>query len=145
MSYIFLALFISFLWGLQPVVHKLLLQKFDLITILFISTFVQIILVLIVALTRKQNVLSDLKVITFSDVCIITTLSAFTVFLTNVIYLSVLKNHDSSIISALIYSCPVFTLLISYFFLKERLDIYGLLGVFSIILGVVFISQNRKS
>jgi uncharacterized membrane protein len=145
MSYIFLALFISFLWGLQPVVHKLLLQKLDLITILFISTFVQIILVLIVALTRKQNVLSDLKVITFSDVCIITTLSAFTVFLTNVIYLSVLKNHDSSIISALIYSCPVFTLLISYFFLKERLDIYGLLGVFSIILGVVFISQNRKS
>jgi len=144
MSYIFLALFISFLWGLQPVVHKQLLQKLDLITILLISTFVNFSLVVIVALVQKQKILSDLKIITFSDVSIIAAVSAFTVFLSNIIYLYVLKSHESSIISALIYSSPVFTLLISYFYLRERLHVYGFLGVCSIILGVILIAQNHQ-
>jgi len=145
MSYIFLALFISFLWGLQPVVHKQLLQKLDLITILLISTFVNFSLVVIVALVQKQKILSDLKKITFSDVSIIAAVSAFTVFLSNIIYLYVLKSHESSIISALIYSSPVFTLLISYFYLRERLHVYGFLGVCSIILGVILIAQNNPT
>jgi drug/metabolite transporter (DMT)-like permease len=145
MSYIFLALFVSFLWGLQTVIHKQLLQKLDFITILFISTFVNFSLVVIVALVQKQKILSDLKIITFSDISIIAAVSAFTVFLSNIIYLYVLKSHESSIISALIYSSPVFTLLISYFFLRERLDVYGFLGVCSIILGVILIAQNNPT
>ncbi len=59
-------------------------------------------------------------------------------------YYYILKNHESSIISALIYSSPVFTLIIAYIFLKERLDIYGISGIFFMILGVILVSNNNK-
>jgi drug/metabolite transporter (DMT)-like permease len=71
-------------------------------------------------------------------------LSVFTIFMANMIYYYILKNHDSSIISALIYSSPVFTLIIAHLFLKERLDIYGVSGIFAIIIGVILISQNKS-
>jgi len=79
------------------------------------------------------------------DIGILIMLPIFTVFLANVLYYNVLKNHESSIISALIYSSPVFTLIIAYLFLKERLDIYGLSGVLAIILGVILIAMNNES
>jgi drug/metabolite transporter (DMT)-like permease len=59
-------------------------------------------------------------------------------------YYYILKNHESSIISALVYSSPVFTLIIAYIFLKERLDIYGISGIFLMILGVILVSNNNK-
>jgi drug/metabolite transporter (DMT)-like permease len=59
-------------------------------------------------------------------------------------YYYILKNHESSIISALVYSSHVFTLIIAYIFLKERLDIYGISGIFLMILGVILVSNNNK-
>jgi drug/metabolite transporter (DMT)-like permease len=66
------------------------------------------------------------------------------IFLANMMYYYILKNHESSIISALVYSSPVFTLIIAYIFLKERLDIYGISGIFLMILGVILVSNNNK-
>lgn len=60
-------------------------------------------------------------------------------------YYYILKDHETSIISALIYSSPVFTLVIAYLFLKERLDIYGFSGILAIIVGVILVSQNNQS
>jgi drug/metabolite transporter (DMT)-like permease len=53
-----------------------------------------------------------------------------------------LKKHDSYIISALIYSSPIFTLLLACLFLNEQITYYGLLGVLFIVVGVGFISTN---
>ena len=76
---------------------------------------------------------------------ILVALSIFTAFLANIMYYYILKDHELSIISALIYSSPVFTLVIAYLFLKERLDIYGFSGIMAIIVGVILISQNNQS
>ena len=43
-----------------------------------------------------------------------------TAFLANLLYLMVLKKNQSYIVSALIYSSPVFMFLIAWLFLKEK-------------------------
>lgn len=133
-----------FFMGTQPVIHKYLLNKFNFVTIMFISTLIYFGLVITLALTRHKEVYRDWLMMTPMDIGILILLPIFTVFLANLIYYNLLKIHESSIISALIYSSPVFTLLIAYLFLKERLDIYGLSGVCAIILGVMLIAMNNE-
>ena len=145
MEYIFVALFVSLLWGIQPVLHKLLLSKYKPITILVISSFLYYYLIAMVAFARNGDVKNDLKNMTRRDILIILSIGLFSGFIGNMLYLYVLKDHNTSIISALIYSSPVFTLIISYLFLKEKLNMYGLLGVITIIIGVILVSLNEKS
>lgn len=145
MEYIFVALFVSLLWGIQPVVHKLLLNKYKPITILIISSFLYFYLIAMVAFSRNGDVSNDLKNMTTRDVLMILSIGLFSGFIGNMLYLYVLKDHNTSIISALIYSSPVFTLIISYLFLKERLNMYGILGIITIIIGVVLVSLNENS
>jgi drug/metabolite transporter (DMT)-like permease len=59
-------------------------------------------------------------------------------------YYYTLKDNETSIISALIYSSPIFTLIFSYLYFKERLDIYGISGILAIIIGVILVSQNNQ-
>jgi drug/metabolite transporter (DMT)-like permease len=145
MEYIFVALFVSLLWGIQPVLHKLLLSKYKPITILIISSFLYFYLIAMVAFARNADVKNDLDNITRRDILIILSIGLFSGFIGNMLYLYVLKDHNTSIISALIYSSPVFTLIISYLFLNEKLNMYGLLGVITIIIGVILVSLNEKS
>ena len=142
--YIFIAIFISFLWGIQPIVHKHLLNRYNFITIMLISTIVNFSLILAVSITRNKEILADMNKLTFRDLFILVLVSSFTIFLANMMYYYILKNHESSIISALVYSSPVFTLIIAYIFFKERLDIYGVSGILLMIFGVILVSNNNK-
>jgi len=144
-GYIFAALFVSFLWGLMPVVHKHLLNKFNQITVMVIQSVIYCSLIIFLGLTRKDEIVEDMKKMSVRDASILVTLTVFCAFFANIIYYYLLKNHESSIISALIYSSPVFTLILAYLFLKERLDIFGISGILSMILGVILIAQNNSS
>jgi len=143
--YIVIALAISFLWGTQPVIHKHLLKKFTPITLMLVSSIVYFALLIVTSVIKNKEVIADFEKMTAKDLGILVALSIFTTFLANIMYYYILKDHESSIISALIYSSPVFTLAIAYLFLKERLDIYGVSGVMAIIVGVILISQNNQS
>jgi len=143
-NYIFLALVTAFCWGLQTVLYKHLLEKFNGITIMLFTSFVFLIYVIILAAINKKIIQSDMNKFTNNDLSILLGLSPFIIFITNVIYHYVLKDHNSSIIAALIYSSPVFTLIISYLYLNERLNKNGLFGIISIMIGIIFISQNNK-
>jgi len=143
-NYILLALINSFLWGISPVLHKYLLTKYNWITLLFFSGVVYFILVSILSLLKSKELISDLNKISGRDALVMISLPLLTLFIAQVIYFYILKDNKSSIISALICSSPFFTLIFAYLFLKERLDIYGISGIFAIVMGVVLISQNNK-
>jgi transporter family protein len=143
-AYILIALFISFLWGIHPIVHKHLLNKYNAVTIMLVSTIVNFSLVIVLSITKKKDILLDTNKITAKDLFIMIGISGFTIFLTNVMYYYILKDNETSIISALIYSSPIFTLIFSYLYFKERLDIYGISGILAIIIGVILVSQNNQ-
>jgi len=140
--YIFIALLVSLLWGAHPVVTKYLLSKYSVITLLLFSSAVYFYFIATVAIFRNKELTNDLNKMTPNDALILISLAFFAVFMANSLYYYILKDNSSSIVSALIFSAPAFTLVLSYLFLKESIRLYGLLGILSIILGVVLISQN---
>ena len=140
--YLLTALFISLLWGIHPVVMKYLLGKYSPTTLLLFSSGVYFFCVAAFVMFRKKELNDDLKKMSLNDTFTIFALPFFAVFIANSLYYYVLKENSSSITSALIFSAPAFTLIISYLFLKEKLSLYGLIGIISIIIGVIFISQN---
>jgi drug/metabolite transporter (DMT)-like permease len=63
-------------------------------------------------------------------------------FLANYLYFHVVQKHASYVVSALIFSSPFFTFVISYLFLKEDMTWMSVLGVFFIIVGIVLLGVS---
>ena len=141
-QYILIALFISLCWGIVPVAHKSILTHISPITIMLLSVFIYAFLIIIYAALNTKVIYKDMYNISKTDIIVILFSSGIAAFFGNVLYFNILKNHDSSIISALIYSCPMFTLIIAYLFLKERINTIGIVGILCIVLGVICISMN---
>jgi drug/metabolite transporter (DMT)-like permease len=143
-QYILIALFISLCWGIVPVAHKSILYLSP-ITIMLFSAFIYTFLIIIYASFNKKIIYKDIHNISKKDIIIIIFSSAIAAFFGNVLYFKILKNHDSSIISALIYSSPIFTLIIAYLFFKERINPIGIIGILSIVFGVICIAMNNAT
>lgn len=109
------------------------------------SSAVNFSLIVLLAITRIKEVTTDINKLTPRDILLIVGISVFAIFMANIIYYYILKDHESSIISALIYSSPVFTLILASLFLEEKVDSYGISGIIAVIIGIILISQNNKS
>ena len=144
-EYIWIALLVSFLWGIAPVIHKHLMNRSSFVTIMVLSNFVYVFCICIFAYYNRAIIIKEFPKLNMYDFILITFTAMFTAFFANLLYFYVLKDHESSLISALIYSSPIFTLLIAYFFLRESIDIYGLSGIIFIVIGVIFISMNDSN
>jgi drug/metabolite transporter (DMT)-like permease len=140
--YLFCGIIVSFFWGLLPVIHKHLLKNISGLSIMFFSSLFYFIAICLFTLYNQKIIMKDFKKMTIYNYIWIFIAAIFCLFVANLLYYYILKKNNSSAISALIYSCPIFTLLIAYFFLKEEIDTYGLLGIFFVILGIIFISLN---
>lgn len=140
--YILLALFIGFLGGLGPVIHKTLLNKYNPVTMLILSSIFYTSCALIYASWNAEHIISDIRKITQIDLITIGLTVILTGFLANLLYYKVLQKHDSHIIVALMNTCPFFTLILAYLFLKEKVKLYGIIGVFFILIGVFCLAHN---
>jgi drug/metabolite transporter (DMT)-like permease len=141
---VFLALIIAFLLGIQPVVHKHLLGKYNAITIMIVTVIVYFFLVAIVSIVQRKYIRRDMQRMPIHDLWIMVALAVFTVFVVNMLYYYVLKDHSPPIVSSLIYAAPFFTLVFSYLFLKERLNVYGVTGIIVMVIGILLIMQNER-
>ena len=143
--YIFLALFIAFIWGAQTVIHKHLLKRLSGTTIMLISTFLFLFIILFISYFERERIHYDLVNLTNTDFILLVILLTLMSLFSRIIYYDILKRHESSLISSIICCAPLFTLLIAYLFLEERIKIQGILGVISIVIGVILISYNHSS
>lgn len=141
-SYILIALFVGFLWGFSSVIHKLLLNKYSPVSLLIISSVFYFSCVIIYFCNNTELVLRDLYRISHRDMFIVAMNAIVTGFLANRLYLDVLQKQDSYIITALISTSPLFTLILAYLLLKEKIKFYGVLGVFLIVIGTVCLAYN---
>lgn len=142
--YIWIALFISFLWGIQNVIHKNLLDHISGLSLMFYSTIIYAVLITITAYYNKSIMIKDFKKINLRIVSILFFTTVFTLYLTNILYYYILKSHETSIISALVYSAPAFTVIFAYLFLNEKLSLCGLMGIICIIIGTILINIDNK-
>jgi len=137
-----LTIFGAFLWGVAPVVHKFLLGNYNQITIMIMISLIYFLCLLCCLPFFYKTVHKDLSKITVSDSVLFLFAGVVVLFLGNVIYYYVLKDNDSHIISALNSCAPFFTLILAFILLREKINIFGLLGTIFIVIGVIFISFN---
>ena len=140
-----IALFVSFLWGVVPVIHKFLLHEVHFSVVLVISSVAYITCAMGFAAYNWKELRPRLHYVSATNIAIIVATSAITGFLANLLYLYILKDNESYIVSALIYSSPVFTLLLAYVVLHERMNVLGVVGVLLIVAGVAAIAYNEAS
>ena len=134
------ALFVAFLWGLSPVIHKALLTKIDPIVIIVVGGAFYFSMVIGFALWNWKKVRESSVALTSTQLWMLALSSIVAGFGANLIYLYALRQEKSHIISALIYSSPAFSLIFAYLFLKETITLASFTGVILIVAGVVLLS-----
>lgn len=143
-KFIFLAIFVSFLWGYTPIILKYLLTKFDKVTVIITEGILYLIFLFFIIFWKNDIYLKDLKKFTYFDLGLFFLTAIIGGFLANLLYIFLLQDNDSYIITALVSISPFFTLILAYLFTKEKITIYGVLGTIFIVFGILLISYNEK-
>jgi len=142
---IVIAIFISILWGLNPILIKHIFKDVDLIMYLFYSNIFYFLCSLIFSLYYWNHIKTNIKIKSRSLFYIAINMIIL-VFITNLLYAYILDIHSkSSIISAVVYSAPLYSLIFAYFILNEKLSAYSIFGIFFIVTGLIliFVSSNK--
>ena len=144
MKYLAEGLFIAFCWGALGVVNKYVLNHLESSTVFILSGIVYFVLLIGLLLYNKNTFDKDLQKITrFQSFCIIAS-AIFLIFLPNFLYYYFLKRTKASIITAIAYSAPVFTLLLAHLFLNERIKGLSVFGIILVTLGIGLISYEEN-
>lgn len=139
-----IAIFISILWGLNPILIKYIFKDVDLIIYLFYSNIFYFICSLIFSLYYWKHIKKNARIKSRSLLYIAINMIIL-VFITNLLYAYLLDIHaKSSIVSAVVYSAPLYSILFAYFILNEKLNISSIFGIFLIVTGLIIITLSSN-
>lgn len=137
-------------FGILPVLYKsLLLLNVDSITILFLTKLL-IAFFCIILLLNSDNykiIEKDLKNITSNNtilfkVSILVFLAGFVYFYGQYNYILLFKNTQTNISTIIIACYPVITILLSYYYFNEKINLNQFIGILLIFGGLTFIAYK---
>ena len=145
MNVIFLTFLVALLWGISPIVVKYGLNKnINVNTIFFINTLIYMVCGGLYAFMKKSDIQDDLTTSNVYVLLLLTINAFFAVFVANTIYYLLIQSNNTAIVTALSYSSPIFTVILSYFLLEEKMTLQTFLGIIMIYCGILIISFSDK-
>jgi drug/metabolite transporter (DMT)-like permease len=111
-------------------------------TILVLDGILYFLVLLLFGYKYYDKIIKDIPKIDAIDASLMFFTAVITGLMGNLIYMLLLEGHDSYIITALVSISPFFTLVLAYFFTKEKITIWGLMGTVLIVAGILMISYN---
>ena len=148
-SFIFLALFVALLWAIAPILHKIAFKSgITPPTMMFVGSIFYFICMIGYSVAHRHTLQKEVKMLNIKAVAIIATASILTAFIANLVSLALIKRHVSYVVTAITFCSPIFTLILGYLVLKERVTILGVVGVLLVVCGILclaFTSNNEKS
>lgn len=133
------SLFVAFLLGLIPVVHKYVLRTVDPNVIMVVGGTAYFIVLMVFAAYHWKDMLPQIQTLDTKEWVFITFAAVAMNFVARLLYLYILKDNESYIVSALIYSSPLFTFILAYLFLHERITSLKAAGVMCICIGIMLL------
>ena len=143
MNLLFYSMFISLLWGISPIAHKTMIGKMDTKMVFILNSVFYTLCIIGYTIYYWDHFKTQIPKLSSKDIYLLGGISILMSFIPNILYFYLLKDHDSYIVSALVNSAPVFTVLVSYFLLKDPITKYGIIGVLLIIGGIFCLSINE--
>lgn len=140
-----ISLFISFIWGITPIVHKYIFSTVTMSphTMIVSGAIFYFICAMIYFAYYRKEVIEPLAALGPKTYMLMIT-TAVLGFFANYLYFNVISKHASYLVSALIFSSPFFTLIFAYFFLKEDISLLSAVGVSLIVVGVIVLAMTKK-
>jgi|TARA_Y100000389_G_scaffold70489_1_gene67184 drug/metabolite transporter (DMT)-like permease len=148
--WIYLSLIVSFTTSLKIVCYKLLtkieLEKDVIVSIFYIFTGIFSLFYLIIKLLRKkENIYVINKKITNYYLSLLFILSVLTLFTTTMVFNALKMTPNSAYVHSIVNLNIIVTLIISYFYLNEKINIYTLIGILISLFGLLIISKFHNN
>ena len=134
---------VAFFWACAALIQKYVLKTVKSNTILFISSVATILFAGLYCLYHKESIIDDFSNLNITLILWICVATFFSVIIANILYLELLKEHNSSIVTALTYSSPVLVLLISMILFKEKITLYSGIGVILVVCGTILVGISH--
>ncbi len=140
------ALTVSFLFGITPITHKYLFSIHPIAkeTMITSGAFFYFVCAFIYFLVNKEKVIKDVQSLPTRSLIIMACSAVICGFLANYLYFKAIQKSSSYVVSALIFSSPIFTFAFAYFLLKEEVNVKSALGVLFITLGVILLATSKQ-
>ena len=144
MNSIFLAICIAFLWGISPIIFKYLLGDIDMKVIMFLTAIVYTSCAIIYIIPSWNGIIASIRKISNKHLVLIVINAIVMTFLANLLFLMALKNNSKTyLITAIAFCAPLFSLLIAFFFLNQKLTWYNIIGMTLTIMGIFVLSYYQ--
>ena len=148
--WIYLSLIVSFTTSLKIVCYKLLtkieLEKDVIVSIFYIFTGIFSLFYLIKKLLRKKEKIYVInKKITNYYLSLLFILSVLTLFTTTMVFNALKMTPNSAYVHSIVNLNIIVTLIISYFYLNEKINIYTLIGILISLFGLLIISKFHNN
>lgn len=141
-----LSIIIAFFWSLSAILTKHLSLNLPAPILMFASSVLYASVTATYAwfAVRKNRKLhwDDVRW-TRKSVIAIVLLVVFGTFLPNILFLRLIKNHDASIVTALTYVSPIFTVVLGYLLFRERVSKWSIGGILLIVVGVMMVAMHQ--
>lgn len=139
------SLFVAFLWALVTIIHVHVLHTLQSHTIILISSIATVLFAGIYCLYHKESIIDDFKNINAKLIFWICVTTFISVITANILYLELLKHHNTAVVTALTYSAPIIVLILSMILFKETISVYSCIGIFLVICGTILVGISHNS
>jgi drug/metabolite transporter (DMT)-like permease len=143
--YILFSIITACLWGIQPVIYKYAMTSVSWQTVFALNGILYIIPAIGFILYNRKSIKESLHKVNKKLVALILLSAVCGSLIPNILFLKVMQNHKSFLVTALTFTSPVFTLFFSFLFLKEQVFLMDIIGVLAIVLGVVTLAVTNKN
>lgn len=145
MEHLFIVLFLILMGGVSPLIYKKFLGNLDFKTIMVMLGLIGFLCSLALFAMNSDIVMKDIAKLDYGKLVLLCLLIVVTFFIGNILYMYVLRDNPSYVVTAMVSAVPVVTLLISASFMSEPIGWPGILGVVLTSAGVATIALNGTS
>jgi len=141
---VFLSLLTALFWAISPIALKQIMYNVDTKIVFIINSFFYTCCIIIYTIYYWYHIKEHFIKLKNSDIYKIALISVILSFIPNLIYFYLLKNYNASIVSTLVNSAPFFTVILSVYIMKNKINLIELLGIILIVLGIILLSITNK-
>lgn len=139
-----LALLVAGLWGLQPILQKSLVADIGPDLPLVLGGLFYFAALLLFAAVRWPHMRHHMHAVRPRHVALAAVTTVLCAFAANIVFLRLLRHHDSFWVTAIAYSSPVITAVLAMWLLREYMDAVAVAGVALVTIGVIVLSWKRQ-
>jgi len=139
-----LSLFVAFLWATNVVIHKYGIdQSINPKTIVVLAGFAYFISIVCFSVYHYKELYIDIQNTNTYTIAIIAIGAFLGLFIGNLLFINLLEKQNSSLVTTIAYTTPLFVLLLALLFLKnEKVTGIQMLGILITVIGIMIICHK---